>query len=67
MLRLYNERELGTINDGSWIESNVTMILQKDCIINKTKQLGEYGRGNMQITKTPTLNKTRAMKKWWWK
>jgi hypothetical protein len=29
--------------------------------------LDEYGKGNMQITKTPTFNKTCAMKKPWWK
>ena len=27
------------------------------------KHLDEYGKGNMQITKIPTLNKTCAMKK----
>jgi hypothetical protein len=41
------------------------MISQKHCKINKTKQLGKYGMGNMQITKTLALNKTCAMKKWW--
>jgi hypothetical protein len=29
-LRLHDERELGAIKDGSCIEGNVTMILQKD-------------------------------------
>ena len=37
--------------------TSITMISQKDCKIKKTAQLGEHGRGNMQITKTPTLNK----------
>jgi hypothetical protein len=31
------------------------------------EQLGEYGEGNMQITKTPTSNKKCVMKKWRWK
>jgi hypothetical protein len=56
-------RELGAIKDGSWIEDNVIMISQKDGKMKKIEQLGEYGRGNMQITKTPTLNKTCVMKK----
>ena len=30
---------------------------KKDQKIKKIEQLGKYGRGNMQITKTPTLNK----------
>jgi hypothetical protein len=61
------ERELGAIKYESWIEGNVTMISQKDRRIKKTEQLGEYDRGNMQITKTPKLNKMCAMKKWCWK
>ena len=64
---LQDERELGAIKDESWIERNVTMISQKDQKIKKTEQLGKYGRGNMYITKTPTLNKMCAMKKQWWK
>ena len=43
------------------------MILQKYLKIKKIEQLGEYDRGNIQITKTPTLNKMCAMKKQWWK
>jgi hypothetical protein len=52
---LHDERELGAIKNG--IKMNVIVILQKDCKIRKTKQLGKYGRGNMYITKTPTLNR----------
>ena len=59
--------KLGAIKDESWIEGNVTMISQKNHKIKKTEQLSEYGRGNMQTTKTPSLNKTCSMKKWWWK
>jgi hypothetical protein len=55
------------IKDGSWIEDNIIMISQKDRRIKRNEQLGEYGRGNMQITKTPTLKKKFAMKNWWWK
>ena len=32
---LHDERVLGAINDGSWIESNVTMISQKNHKIKK--------------------------------
>ena len=64
---LHNERELGAIKDESWIEGNIAMISQKDHRIKKSTQLGIYGWGNMQITKTPTLCKTCAMKKQWWK
>ena len=48
---LHDERELGAIKDGSWIEGNVTMISQKDHKIKKIEHLGEFGRDNMQITK----------------
>ena len=58
---LHNEREPGAIKDKSWIEGNVIMILQK--YRKEIKHLDEYGKGNMQITKIPTLNKTCAMKK----
>ena len=61
------EREIGAIKYGSWIEGNVTMISQKDRKTKKIEQLGECCRGNMQITKTPKLNKTCAMKKRCWK
>ena len=60
---LHNEREFGAIKDRSWIEGNVIMIPHKDRKIKKTKQLGEYDKNDMQITKTSTLNKTCAMKK----
>ena len=49
------------------LKANVIMISQKDRKIKKIEHLGEYGKGNMQITKTPTLNKMCAMKKRWWK
>ena len=61
------ERELGIIKDESWIEGNVIIISQKDRKIKKIEQLGEYGRGNMQIAKPPTLNKIYVIKKRWWK
>ena len=64
---LQDERGLGAVRDESWIEGYVTTISQKDCKKKKIEQLGKYGRGSMQITKTPTLNKTCAMKKRWWK
>jgi hypothetical protein len=47
---LHNERELEAIKNGTWIQGDVTMILQKDRKLKKIKELGEYGRGNMQIT-----------------
>ena len=43
------------------------MISQIKHKIKKTEQFGKYGKGNMQITKTPELNKMRAMKNRWWK
>ena len=43
------------------------MISQKYHDIKKNEWLGECGKCNMQITKTPTLNKMCAMKKHWWK
>ena len=66
-LPLHDKRELGAIKEGSWIEGNVIMISQKNHKLRKIEQLGEYRRGNMQITKTPSLNKMYAMKKQWWK
>ena len=60
---LHDEKELGAIKDRSWIEGNIKMISQKYHKIGKTKQLGEYNKDDMQITKTPGLNKTCAMKK----
>jgi hypothetical protein len=64
---LHNERELGAIKNESWIEHNFALISQKDCKVKKIEHVGKYGMGKMQITKTPTLNKTCAMKKRWWK
>ena len=56
------EREIGMIKDGSWIEGNIITISQKIRKIKKIEQLGEYGMGNLQITKTLTLNKMCAMR-----
>ena len=64
-LKLHNEREFGAIKDGSWIKDNVITISQKDHKIKEIEQMGEYGKGNIQITKTMTLNKMCAMKKQW--
>ena len=61
------DRELGAIKYGSWIEGNVTIISQKDRKIKKIGLFGECGRGNVQVTKIPTLNKTCPMKKRCWK
>jgi hypothetical protein len=54
-LRLHDERKLGAIKGRSWVEGNVTIILQKNRKLKKIEQLDEYGRGIMQITKTTNI------------